>query len=302
MPDGSIFHGLKRLRKDNTGYDLRNLLIGSEGTLGVITAASLRLFPRPVEVSTALVAVARPEAALALLNRLRDVIGDGLSAFELMHRQGLEFLAEALPDTPQPFADLPEWTVLIEVGGGQGSAMAPRLEAALEGALEAGVIEDALIAQNAAQTEGFWSIRERIPLANRHVGAVASHDISVPIGSVPEFITRAAPVVHRVDQSLRINCFGHLGDGNLHYNVFPAKGRARGDYDNLRGAVTEAIHDLVHKMDGSISAEHGIGRLKVGDLERYGDPAKLAAMRAIKQALDPAGIMNPGAVLASGPD
>ncbi|MEI4233844.1 FAD-binding oxidoreductase [Roseovarius sp. D22-M7] len=296
LPDGRIWHGLKRLRKDNTGYDLRNLLIGSEGTLGVITAASLKLFPRPASEGTALMVVDGPRAALDLLAMARRHVAEGVSAFEIMHRQGLEFLAETLPDIRQPFETIPNWLVLIDVGLARGLDPARALEDLFAEAFEAGLVTDGAIAQSEAQRRDFWEIREQIPEANRRIGAISSHDISVPMSCIPEFIERGREVIADLGE-FRINCFGHLGDGNLHYNVFPAPGRSRDDHAGDRERVQRAVHDLVHKMDGSVSAEHGIGRLKVGDLERYGDPVKLDAMRAIKAALDPAGIMNPGAVL-----
>jgi FAD/FMN-containing dehydrogenase len=296
LPDGTIWHGLKRLRKDNTGYDLRNLLIGSEGTLGVITAAALRLVPRPAGEGTALMEVAGPRAALDLLALARDHMGEGVSAFELMHRQGLDFLAETLPDIRQPFETRPEWCVLIDVGLARGLDPAGALEALYADALEAGLVGDGLIAQSEAQRHQFWELRERIPEANKRIGSVSSHDISLPLSAIPDFVAAAPGAVAEIG-AFRINCFGHLGDGNLHYNVFPPPGHSASDHAAERGAVQRAVHDLVHEMGGSVSAEHGIGRLKVADLERYADPAKLAAMRAIKAALDPAGIMNPGAVL-----
>lgn len=296
MPDSSIWHGLKRLRKDNTGYDLRNLLIGSEGTLALITAASLKLAPRPAGEGTALMVVDGPAAALKLLAMARDHMGEGVSAFELMHRQCLNFLAETMPQVRQPFADLPEWFVLIDVGLARGLNPAKALEALFGDAAEAGLVSDGLIAQSEGQRAEFWNVRESVPEANRHIGAVSSHDVSLPLGAVAEFIERAGQAIAALGD-FRINCFGHLGDGNLHYNVFPAPGRNRADHEDQRDAIKTAVHDLVDAMGGSVSAEHGIGRLKVGDLERYGDPTKLAAMRAIKAALDPRGIMNPGAVL-----
>ena len=300
LPDGRIWNGLRRLRKDNTGYDLRNLLIGSEGTLGVITAAALKLFPRPAGEGTALMVVEGPRAALDLLALSRDHLGEGVSAFEIMHRAGLEFLAETLPDIRQPFADLPEWFVLIDVGLARGLDPAAALETLFSDALEAGLVSDGMIAQSEAQRHQFWEVREQIPEANRRIGSVSSHDISLPMSEIPEFIVRAQEVVARIG-AFRINCFGHLGDGNLHYNVFPMPGRTRADHLAERDDIKRALHDLVHEMGGSVSAEHGIGRLKVGDLERYGDPVKLDAMRAIKEALDPLGIMNPGAVLRGQP-
>ncbi|HEY9037340.1 MAG TPA: FAD-binding oxidoreductase [Roseovarius sp.] len=296
MPDGSIWHGLKRLRKDNTGYDLRNLLIGSEGTLGLITAAALKLAPRPAGEGTALMVVDSPAAALKLLALARDHMGEGVSAFELMHRQCLDFLAETMPQVRQPFAERPEWFVLIDVGLARGLDPAGALEALFGDAVAAGLARDGLIAQSEGQRGEFWSLRESVPEANRHIGAVSSHDVSLPLGAVAEFIEKGAEVIGAIGD-FRINCFGHLGDGNLHYNVFPMPGRTRTDHEHQRDAIKRAVHDLVDAMDGSVSAEHGIGRLKVDDLERYADPAKLAAMRAIKVALDPKGIMNPGAVL-----
>ncbi|MBZ8117652.1 FAD-binding oxidoreductase [Roseovarius sp. LXJ103] len=296
MPDGSLWHGLRRLRKDNTGYDLRNLMIGSEGTLGVITAAALKLVPRPAGEGTALMVVESPAAALSLLALARDHMGEGVSAFELMHRQGLDFLAETMPDLRQPFSTPPEWFVLIDVGLARGLDPALALETLFGEALEAGLVTDGMIAQSETQRRDFWEIRETIPEGNRRIGAVSSHDISVPLGMVPEFIAQGGPAIAALG-AFRINCFGHLGDGNLHYNVFPMPGKTRADHADQREAIKTAVHDLVHSMGGSVSAEHGIGRLKVADLERYSDPAKLAAMRAIKDALDPLGIMNPGAVL-----
>lgn len=299
LPDGQIYHGLKRLRKDNAGYDLKDLLIGAEGTLGVITAASLRLAPRPAGEGTALMVVDNPQAALSLLSMARDHMGDGVSAFELIHKAGLDFLAETLPDIRQPFAEMPEWFVLIDVGLARGLDPAAALETLFGEALEAGLVSDGMIAQNEAQRHEFWEVREQIPEANRLVGSISSHDISLPMSAIPEFIATAPDHIAQLGE-FRINCFGHLGDGNLHYNVFPAPGESRADYLHLRDEVKRVLHDLVHAMEGSVSAEHGIGRLKVEDLERYGDPAHLSAMRAIKAALDSAGIMNPGAVLRGG--
>ena len=295
-PDGSIWHGLTRLRKDNTGYDLRNLMIGAEGTLGIITGAALKLAPRPVGVGAAMMVVKSPAAALELLAMAGEQIGEGVSAFEIMHRQGFDFLAEVGPEFQSPFDETPEWVVLIDVGLAAGLSPETALESLFEAGFEAGLVTDGAIAQNNAQRNAFWHIRETIPEANRRIGSVSSHDISIPLSVIPSFIERGAQALSQVGD-FRINCFGHLGDGNLHYNVFPAKGRNRVDYEAERPAVKRVVHDLVHSMEGSVSAEHGIGRLKVADLEKYGDPAKLAMLRAIKDALDPLGIMNPGAVL-----
>ncbi len=296
LPDGQIWNGLTRLRKNNTGYDLRHLLIGAEGTLGVITAAALKLFPQPAQTGTALLVVSDPRAALGLLSLARGQLGEMISAFELMHRQGFEFLKEVLPHVRQPFDSPPEWCVLIDVGLSGGLDAAKTLETLFAAALDVGLVSDGLIAQNQQQAHDFWAIREQIPEANRLIGAVSSHDISVPLGALPDFIEKAGARVAEMGD-FRINCFGHVGDGNLHYNVFPVAGKTKADHANQRDAIQQMIHDLVHEVGGAFSAEHGVGRLKVADLERYGDPAKLAAMRAIKAALDPNGIMNPGAVL-----
>ncbi|WP_299943809.1 FAD-binding oxidoreductase [uncultured Ruegeria sp.] len=296
LPNGEIWHGLSRLRKDNTGYDLRNLMIGSEGTLGIITAAALKLFPRPKGVGTAMFQVASPEAAIDLLSLARDQVGEAISTFELIHRQGLEFLTDALPEVRQPFATPLEWSVLIELGLPAGLDPSEMLEAIYVAADERALVSDAVIAQSEVQRSELWAVRERIPEANRLIGSVSSHDISVPISRIPEFIQRGADVVAG-QGAFRVNCFGHLGDGNLHYNVFPPEGHDKAEFVAQRGAVKRAVHDLVHEFGGSVSAEHGIGRLKTDDLESYGDPVRLQAMHAIKAALDPLGIMNPGAVL-----
>ncbi|PQO24214.1 hydroxyacid dehydrogenase [Rhodobacteraceae bacterium WD3A24] len=297
LPDGSVLHGLKRLRKDNTGYDLRNLLIGAEGTLGVITAASLRLHPIPAREGAALMAVEGPEAALELLAIAQTQAAGGVSAFELIHRQGPDFLAETMPEIRQPFAEPPEWMVLVDLGLPAALDPAEALEAIFAEGAERGLVSDGVVAQSQGQRADFWHLRETIPEANRRIGAVSNHDISLPLGKVAEFIATAPRRLARIG-AFRINCFGHLGDGNLHYNVFPMPGRSRADHENQRDDIKLCLHDLVDELGGSVSAEHGIGRLKVADLERYGDPAKLAAMRAIKNALDPKGVMNPGAVLA----
>jgi FAD/FMN-containing dehydrogenase len=295
-PDGTIWHGLTRLRKDNTGYDLRNLMIGAEGTLGIITGAALKVSPRPARVGAAMMAVVSPSAALDLLAMANDQIGEGVSAFEIMHRQGFDFLSEVGPEIRPPFDAFPEWSVLIDVGLAAGLDPNAALEGLFASAFEANLVTDGAIAQNVAQRDAFWHIRESIPEANRRIGSISSHDISIPLSAIHAFIGRGKQVLAEVG-AFRINCFGHLGDGNLHYNVFPMPGRDRADYEAERPEVKRVVHDLVHAMEGSVSAEHGIGRLKVKDLETYGDPAKLAMLRAIKDALDPQGIMNPGAVL-----
>lgn len=297
LPDGTIFNGLKRLHKDNTGFDVRNLLIGAEGSLGIITAATLQLVPRPTSIETAFLAVPNPKAAVKILNRLRERLGGVISAFELIGRQGLDFLIEAGFDFTEPFSQPAEWMVLLEVASGNASNLSENLESTLAEAFEADLISDAVLAQNDTQRQVFWQIRETIPEANRKIGVISSHDISVPVSAISEFIPAAANVIAEINDSFRINCFGHIGDGNLHYNVYPPKGHNRAEFDDFRAPVKDAIYDLVSDFDGSFSAEHGVGRMKRADLQKYGDIGKLTAMRAIKNALDPNGIMNPGAIL-----
>jgi FAD/FMN-containing dehydrogenase len=294
--DGQIWHGLRRLRKDNTGYDIRNLMIGSEGTLGIITAASLRLAPIPAEQGTALLSVASPDAALELLAITRAQVAEGVSAFELIHRAGVEFLASHGPEVKFPLEDLPEWMVLIDLGLGTGQNPQDALEQIFVAGAEAGLVSDGVIAQSETQRSEIWAVRENIPHANKRVGAISSHDISLPLDNLPRFIKDASAAIGDLGP-YRINCFGHLGDGNLHFNIFPPEGEDKNAYREERPVVAKAVYDLVEAHEGSFSAEHGVGRLKVSDLEVYGDPVKLALMRQIKAAFDPNGILNPGAVL-----
>lgn len=296
LPDGSILRDLKRLRKDNTGYDLRDLLIGAEGTLGIITAASLRMAPVPAGLATAMLAVPGPAEALALLALAQGRFAGCVTAFELISGVGLDFLTEVLPAIRQPLPGA-AWSVLLELSLPHGLAPDAALEGLLEEAMVAGLVTDGALAQSGVQAAEFWSLREHLPEANRRIGSVSSHDISLPLSEIPRFLDDAGAMLAAMGD-MRINCFGHLGDGNLHYNVFPARGRRREDYDDRRAAIQEAVHQMVVDRAGSFSAEHGVGRLKTADLARWGDPARLAAMRAIKAALDPLGIMNPGAVLA----
>ncbi|WP_412562097.1 FAD-binding oxidoreductase [Thalassobius sp. MITS945101] len=296
LPDGRIWNGLTRLRKDNTGYDLKNLLIGSEGSLGVITAAALKLSPKPASQGTAVMVVDSPEAALSLLSLAREHMGEAVSAFELIHRQGLDFMADHLPELRRPFPENPEWSVLIDLGLARGLDPSEALETLFVEAAEAGLVSDGVIAQNEQQRHELWEMREQIPEANRLVGSISSHDISLPLSHLAAFIEEGRAALEQLGD-MRLNCFGHLGDGNLHFNVFPAKGKSKTDYETQRDAIKTLIHDLVAVHQGSFSAEHGVGRHKVGDLEKYGDPVKLALMQQIKATFDPHGIMNPGVVL-----
>jgi FAD/FMN-containing dehydrogenase len=294
MADGQIFNGLKRLRKDNTGYDLRHLLIGSEGTLGIITAASLKLVPRPSAEGTALLAVQSPRAALELLSRTKEIMGEGISAFEIISAQGLQFLSEIFPQLRQPWPEPPRWSVLLQLGLSGGIEPEQAFETLFERASD--LILDGVIAQSQQQANDLWSLRETIPVANKAIGAICSSDISLPLSELPGFIDAAGLRIAEFG-ALRINCFGHLGDGNLHYNIFPPAGTNVVDYADIRGDLQQAVHRLTHELGGSVSAEHGVGRLKVNDIEVFGDPVKLHLMRQIKDTLDPQAILNPGAVL-----
>lgn len=296
LPNGEVFNGLKRLRKDNTGFDIKNLLIGSEGALGVITAAVLRLYPRPERTAAGFFVVKDPQAAVGLLSLAQDIIEEGISAFELISGVGLDFLSETMPELRQPFETRPDWAVLIDVGTSGSVDPEDLLEKLFAQSCEAGFVTDGLLSMSQQQRADFWKVRESIPQANKRIGSIASHDISIPISQISEFIPEGIKRLRQLGD-VRVNCFGHLGDSNLHYNVFPAKGRDRHDFDDIRADVTTCLHDLVAQYNGSFSAEHGVGRLKMADLEKYQDAGKLAAMRAIKSALDPNGIMNPGAVL-----
>ncbi|MEM7489018.1 MAG: FAD-binding oxidoreductase, partial [Pseudomonadota bacterium] len=235
LPDGSVLQGLSPLRKNNTGYDLRHLLIGAEGTLGVITAATLKLLPRPVRTGAALLVVRDPAAALDLLNLARDRIGEGVSAFELIGRTGFDFLAETMPDIRRPLGN-PDWSVLIDLGLGASGDPQAALEGLFEVAHGAGLVTDGVVAQSEQQRATFWTLRESIPEANRRIGAVSSHDISVPTAAIPAFIAEGPSRLAEVG-TFRINCFGHVGDGNLHYNVFPMPGRSRADHEADREAI-----------------------------------------------------------------
>jgi len=240
--------------------------------------------------------VPSPAAALELLALCGERAAGLVSGFELIHRMGFDFLAETGFDLHAPFDPVPEWLVLLEFELPAGLEPEVTMAGVYEAGAEAGLVVDGVIATSEAQAAAIWALRETIPLANRKVGAVSSHDISLPLSAIPGFIAEAPKAIAGLG-AFRVNCFGHLGDGNLHWNVFPERGHAKVEHDGVRDQVKRVVHDLVHSLGGSVAAEHGVGRLKVADLARYADPGKLAAMRAIKAALDPAGIMNPGAVL-----
>ena len=298
LPDGRVLDQLSALRKDNTGYDLKQLFIGAEGTLGVVTAATLRLFPRPAATATAFIAADSPAAALALLADLRESLGDAITTFEILPRIALEFVARHVPGARDPF-DVPHpWYVLAEATrAASDDGLAARFESVLATAAERQVLRDAAIAASESQREAFWRLRETIPEAQGREGASLKHDISVEPARLPGFVEAGRILLERLAPAARLVAYGHLGDGNLHYNLSEPAGGDGGALAARTEEIRRAVHDLVAAHGGSFSAEHGIGQFKVGELERYEDPAALDLMRAIKRAIDPQGIMNPGKVL-----
>ncbi|MBB3120073.1 FAD-binding oxidoreductase [Pseudoduganella violacea] len=297
-PQGEVWSGLRGLRKDNTGYDLRDLFIGAEGTLGVITGAVLKLFPQPKASITALAALPSPQAALQLLTMMQDSCGASLTGFELMSAYCLELVARHFPQLQQPFAHKHAQYVLLELSSSESEEHAVQLlERGIGAALEASVIEDAAVASSVAQSLALWQLREHIPLAQAADGKNIKHDISLPVSRIGEYIAHTEPLLQQAFPGCRLVCFGHLGDGNLHFNVAPPAGIASEAFLANQDAVNRVVHDAVVAFGGSISAEHGIGALKRDELARYKSPVELNLMRAIKAALDPLGIMNPGKIL-----
>lgn len=299
LPDGSILHELSPLRKNNTGYDLRHLLIGSEGTLGIITAASLVLKPLDPESVTVFCAVRDHSNGVRLYKELRATLGESLSAFELMSGFGVDLVRRHFPKLPAPFAQRHDWHLLLQFDGPKG--LPAQVEEVLGQMFEKNLLSDAVIAQSATQSEDLWALRENTPEANRMEGAFCSSDTSVPIRNIADFVNETNAALHGIHPNLRINTYGHIGDGNIHHNVFAPEGVTKADFlranPDMIDAVRMAINEVTHKNSGSISAEHGIGRLKATDLEVYASSAKQTALRAIKGALDPFNIMNPGALL-----
>ncbi len=293
LPTGEVLRDLKRLRKDNTGYDLRGLLIGAEGTLGVVTAAALKLSPLLPSRAVAFVGLQTPQAALDLLARAKAESGGQVEAFELIGASGLAFALKNLPDTRPPLAGPHPWFVLIELASGLNGAAEAALEALLARALDDGLVADAAIAQDQTQAKAFWAIREGQSAAQKPEGAAWKHDISVPVASVPAFLGRATAAVEAFSPGVRVVAFGHVGDGNIHYDVIRPEAVSDDAHDARRDQGARLVHDIVHALGGSISAEHGLGAMKSAEALRYKDPAAVIAMRAIRKALDPAGIMNP---------
>jgi FAD/FMN-containing dehydrogenase len=300
---GEVWSGLSGLRKDNTGYDLRNLLIGSEGTLGIITAATLKLYPRPAAQLTAWAAVPSMEQAVRLLALAHQHLGAGLTGFEVMGRFALQLVDKHMPQLRVPFIDQPDipWAVLLENSDSESEQHArERFEALLETAFEQGCVQDAVVAESITQAQQLWHIRENIPLAQAEEGLNIKHDISVPISRIPAFVEHADALLQREIPGVRLVNFGHLGDGNLHYNVqAPEGGDAKAFLREQEDHVNHLVYEAVAEYGGSFSAEHGVGTLKTDKLERYQSPVALSMMRAIKQGLDPQNLMNPGRVLAT---
>jgi len=298
LPDGRVWDGLRGLRKDNTGYDLKHLFVGAEGTLGIITAAVLKLFPKPTAVATALVAIQSPSKAVALLSHLRSRCGDRVTGYELLGRICIELVLKHMPATRDPFNAPHPWYVLVELSDNGGrQALDAMLEESLAAAAEASLVDDAAIAASETQARAFWKIREDITEAQKLEAVSVKHDVSVPVSRVPELIEGAGVALAKRFPGVRIVAFGHVGDGNIHYNVFGPAGESAEAFFAKSPDVNRIVYDVVAALGGSISAEHGLGVLKRDEVKRYKGALELELMRRIKSALDPRGLMNPGKVL-----
>jgi len=298
LPDGRVWDGLRCLRKDNTGYDLKQLFIGAEGTLGIVTAAVLKLFPAPRARATAWVAVPDPAAAVALLSRFRAACGDRVTAFELVGRPLLELVLKHMPDSREPLPNPAQWSVLVELSDTAAEApLAALLEQTLQAASEAGEATDAVFAASLAQAGDLWALRENANEAQRREGYGIKHDISVPLSRIAEFIRRAGDALRVWRDDALIVAFGHIGDGNLHYNVFLPNAAENTDFSASAVEANRIVHDIVADLGGSISAEHGLGQLKRADIVHYKGALELELMAAIKRLFDPRGLMNPGKLL-----
>lgn len=297
LPTGEVLDDLRKLKKDNTGYDLKDLFVGGEGTLGVITAAVLKLFPKPKGREVAWIAVGSPEQALDLYGLAAGKAGPALTAFELMSDVTLSFVLRHVPGAVSPVHEPSPWHVLMEISSGRSADDAWALmEDILAAAYESGTLSDATVASSLAQVDAFWMLRESMSDAQKPEGASIKHDISVPVAAIPRFIAEAEKAVASVEPAARVVCFGHMGDGNLHYNVSQPEGGDAAAFLALYPAMNKAVHDVVRALDGSISAEHGIGRMKRDELIATAPPVALDLMRRIKAAFDPAGIMNPNKI------
>jgi FAD/FMN-containing dehydrogenase len=298
LADGRVLSSLGALRKDNTGYDIKSLFLGAEGTLGIITAASVKLFPKIRSSATAFVAIPAVRAAVDLLARLREASGDRISSLELIPRIGVELTTQHIPGVSDPLQQPYSWYVLCELTSARAAdPLDTVMEEALATALEDGLVLDAALARNERERLALWKLRETIPEAQRIDGASLKHDISVTITALPDFVERASRWVQENVPDGRLVVYGHVGDGNLHFNINQAPGSDSNAFLAREPAIKRAIHDLVREFGGSFSAEHGIGRLKVGELEHYAAPVEIALMQAVKKALDPNGVLNPGKVL-----
>ncbi len=298
LADGTVWRELNRLRKNNTGYDLRDLFIGAEGTLGIITAAVLKLFPQPTDVQTAMVALDSVDGALHLLDSARNASGDALSSFELLSNTAMDFATRHASGCNNPFDQAHPWYVLLVfAGGGSTPHMRGALEQCLESAFADGHIVDGVIAESHSQAQALWRIREGVVEAQRYEGGSIKHDISVPVSRVPEFLERAGQAIARAFEGARPCPFGHLGDGNIHYNVSQPVGADPNAYMERWADMNRVVHDIVAELGGSFSAEHGIGSIKLEDMRRYKTPIGLDMMRRIKLALDPGDLLNPGKVV-----
>jgi FAD/FMN-containing dehydrogenase len=293
LPNGDIWDGLKRLRKDNTGYDLKQLLIGAEGTLGVVTAAALKLHPIMVSRAVAMLGVATPEHALELLARAREETGGAVEAFELMARIGIDFALRNIAGTRDPLAEPYPWYVLAEFSSGELGSAEAGMERFLASGFEAGLIRDAVVAQSDVQAKALWAIRENQSPAQKPEGATWKHDVAVPVSQVSYFLAEATAAMQAFAPGSRIAAFGHMGDGNIHYDVLRPDGGSDAEHSAKRDQGSRIVHDIVAKLGGSISAEHGLGSMKTAEALRYKSPVEVAAMQAIRQALDPKRIMNP---------
>ncbi|SER98261.1 FAD-binding oxidoreductase [Rhizobium sp. NFR03] len=298
LPTGEIWDGLRRLKKDNTGYDLRDLFIGAEGTLGVITGAVLRLFPKPLGHEVALAGLRTVEDALALFTRASTLCGQTLTGFELMPRIGIDFSVRNIPGVTDPMATVHPWYVLIDISSSDSAESAQRtMEALLSGALENGLVDDAIVASSEAQRKALWHMRESLSLAQRPEGGSIKHDVSVPIASIPAFMAEADSAVIAAIPGARICSFGHMGDGNIHYNISQPVGADKQAFLERWREMNAIVHGIVLAHGGSISAEHGIGQLKRDELAEVRHGIEIDLMQRIKHAFDPAGIMNPDKVL-----
>ncbi|WP_424814134.1 FAD-binding oxidoreductase [Roseococcus sp. YIM B11640] len=298
LPDGGVIHGLRRLRKDNTGYALRHLFVGAEGTLGIITAAVLRLFPAAKETATALCAVPSEDAALALFRRFRAADEGAVRAFEYMSGIGMGLVLNHIEGTSLPIGQDAQHFVLVDLSASrEGAGLRGLLESVLEAAMEAGEVEDAALAESEAQRAALWKLREEHPEAQKRAGASVKSDVSVPVSAVPEMIRRSSAALRELIPGSRPVPFGHMGDGNIHMNLEQPEGMAAEDFLARAHDIMDCVNAIVRELGGSFSAEHGVGRLKTDMMEEWRGGAELSAMRAIKAALDPRGIMNPGKVL-----